>query len=76
VYWLDDGTGTPLEQISNLYSTLTLGLGAVEELFSSDPEVDKFYYDKAVATLVTGNASAIAASKQSLRVAEGLDPLP
>ena len=76
MHWLDDGTGTPLVQTEVLSATLTLALGVIEELFSSDPEVDAFYYDKAVATLVTGNAAAIATSKQSLRTAEGLDPLP
>lgn len=58
------------------FTTITLAQGAIEELFSSDPEVDQYFYDKAVDGVVTGQASAIATSKQSLRVADGLDPTP
>jgi hypothetical protein len=60
----------------NTYATITAAQGAIEELFSSDLEVDKYFYDKAVAGVVTGQAGAIATSKSNLRVAEGLDPTP
>jgi hypothetical protein len=76
LWWLDDGTGTPLVQNENFYATLTLAQGAIEELFSSDLEVDTYFYNKAVAQLVGTSGTPIANSKQALRIAEGLDPTP
>jgi hypothetical protein len=71
--WLDDGSGTPATPNEHFYSTLTLAQGAIEELFSSDAEVDQYFEAKAVAQLVSASGTPIANSKQNLRVAEGLD---
>lgn len=75
VHWLTDTTGTvPNTQFTDHYATLTLAQGAIEELFSSDPEVDQFFYDKAVGDLVGTSGSTISSSQSALRVADGLDP--
>lgn len=77
IHWLTDEVATePVEPTENHYATITAAQGAIEELFSSDVEVDKFFYDKAVATTVAGQAGPIATAKSSLRTAEGLDPTP
>jgi hypothetical protein len=60
-------------QNEHFYATLTLAQGAIEELFSSDLEVDQYFQAKAVAQLVSASGTPIASSKQSLRLAEGLD---
>lgn len=74
VHWLDDGGETPLTQTETFYATVTAALGAIEELFSSDPEIDKFFYDKAVADHLTTTTPAVDSAKSALRVADGLDP--
>jgi hypothetical protein len=75
VNWLDDGSGSGnFIYTENNYTTITAALGAIEELFSSDPEVDKFFYDKAVAQVLGTNTSAVDTAKTTLRVADGLDP--
>jgi hypothetical protein len=72
--WLDDGSGTPLVQNENFYATITQAQGAIEELFSSDSEIDTYFQAKAAAALVSSSGSSIAASKQNMRIADGLDP--
>jgi hypothetical protein len=74
VHWFDSDLEGANPANENFYATITLALGAIEELFSSDPEVDQFFYDKAVAGVVSSSASTIASSQSSLRVADGLDP--
>lgn len=76
MHWLDEGGDIPLSQTETFYATVTLALGAIEELFSSDLEIDKFFYDKAVADHVTTSTPAITSAKSALRVADGLDPTP
>lgn len=76
--WLDDGSGTPAEELRNLnyYTTITEAQTAIEELFSSDPEVDQFFYLKAIDDLVGTSGATIDSAKEALRVADGLDPTP
>jgi hypothetical protein len=73
IHWLDDGSGTPAVQITDFYATITAAQGAIEELFSSDPEVDQYFQAKATAALVGASSSTIATNKSALRVADGLD---
>jgi hypothetical protein len=75
VWWLDDGSGTPPSLNESFYATITDAQTYVQDLFSADPEVDKFFYDKAVADYVATAPSetAITTSHAALRTAEGLD---
>ena len=75
LHWLADPVSedVPTEQFENFYATITEALAAIEELFSSDLEVDQYFQAKAVAALVASSGGPIATSKQSLRVADGLD---
>jgi hypothetical protein len=73
--WLDDGSGTPPEDQRhvNLYSTITIAQSAIEEMFSSDPEVDLYFQLKATSDIVTASSATIDTKKAQLRVADGLD---
>jgi hypothetical protein len=73
IHWFTDEAGTSPDQFTDLYATLTAAQAAIEELFSSDPEVDKYFYDKAVVNLVGSSSTSLDADKQAMRVAEGLD---
>jgi len=74
VHWLDDGTGSGNFVLTeDRYDTITNALNAVEELFSSDPEVDQYFHDMAVTSVVNTNAAAVATEQSNLRTADGLD---
>jgi len=74
IHWLTDESGTPPTQFTDHYATITVAQGAIEELFSSDPEIDQYFYNKAVADLVGTSGASIDTAKTTLRVADGLDP--
>ena len=79
--WLDDGSGTPDESLlhTNFYTTITEAQGAIEELFSSDLEVDQYFEAKAVSDLVGTSGPAIdscevgAACRRRARRHDGVD---
>lgn len=68
--WSENADDTETEE---RFETITLLLARVQDLFSSDAEINDYFLARASADVLTAESAAVASALSAMRTAEGLD---